>query len=245
MLGEIYGGAFSADLISAAPGQDEAALLRGIETLLRYNPAHISLYDLTLEENTPIYKNVMSGKVRLPPLEKAESLWIAGRDFLEDNAYAQYEVSNFAKDGRRSVHNLVYWRMGCWLGAGPSASGTMIHESPGGAYGERRVVDPDARRYVSDSARILVEKLDSEALIKESFLMGFRCTSGPDEDLFKKRFKLPIESLAPETFSAWRERGLMREEAAALNGKGLLMLNRFLTDCFLEMESTMNLLGGF
>lgn len=241
MLAEIYSGAFSADLISALPGQDEAALFRDIETLLRYNPAHISLYDLTLEENTPLYKNVMLGKVRPPPREKAESLWIAGRDFLENSAYAQYEVSNFAKEGCRSVHNLVYWRMGCWLGAGPSASGTMIYEIPGGVYGERRVVEAGAGSYVSDSARVFVEKLDGGTLIRESFLMGFRCTSGPDEDLFKKRFNRSIESFAPGAFSVWRGRGLMREDAAALNGEGLLMLNSFLADCFLEIEKTIDM----
>jgi oxygen-independent coproporphyrinogen-3 oxidase len=238
MLGEIYPDAFSADLISALPGQDEAAALRDIETLLRYKPAHVSLYDLMLEENTPLYKNVMSGSVTLPSLEKAVKVWIAGRDFLQDRGYLQYEVSNFARDGYLSIHNLVYWRMGNWLGAGPSASGTVIHRRRGGVYGERRTVSADAGSYAFDSAPVFVEKLDREALIKETFLMGFRCAGGPDEDLFKKRFKRPIESFAPVTFSAWRERGLLREETLALNGKGLLLLNRFLADCFLEMENT-------
>ncbi|MDR2097542.1 MAG: radical SAM family heme chaperone HemW [Spirochaetaceae bacterium] len=239
LLAGIYQGAFSADLISALPGQDEASLLGDIETLLPYGPAHISLYDLTLEENTPLHKNVMLGCVALPPPEKAENLWIAGRDLLEAKGYAQYEVSNFAKSGGRCLHNLVYWRMGCWLGAGPSASGTVIYETPDGVYGERRVTEPCAVRYASEAdARFFVERLDRGALIKESFLMGFRCTCGPDGNLFKKRFNRPVESLAPETFRLWRERGLMSEDAAALNSEGLLLLNRFLTDCFLEMDKS-------
>ncbi|MDR2803977.1 MAG: radical SAM family heme chaperone HemW [Treponema sp.] len=239
LLSDIYKDAFSADLISGLPAQDEGALPRDIETLLRYRPAHISLYDLTLEENTPLYKNVISGKLPLPPPEKAEKLWIEGRNILENNGYAQYEVSNFAREGKRSLHNIVYWRMGQWIGAGTSASGTMVYDNAGGVYGERRVISASVSRYITDSApQIFVERLDRLTLIKESFLMGFRYIDGPDEILFSKRFGRTVESLAPQTLLAWREKGMMGDGKIALNGQGLLMLNRFLTDCFLEMDRT-------
>ncbi|MDR0382374.1 MAG: coproporphyrinogen III oxidase family protein [Spirochaetaceae bacterium] len=252
LLNEAYGGSFSADIISGLPCQDEAALLRDIETLVSYGPTHLSLYDLTLEKNTPLYRDVMSQTVTLPPPETAECLWIAGRDFLEAAGYPQYEVSNFAPVGNRSAHNIVYWRMGSWLGAGPSASGTVIMEGVQGDAGKntnagnctetsglRRTVKPCVKSYVSGATDgILVETLDRAALIKETFLMGFRYIEGPDAELFKNRFGSPIESLVPETLDRWRSDGKMGGAGLALNRDGLLMLNRFLTDCFIELDGT-------
>jgi oxygen-independent coproporphyrinogen-3 oxidase len=242
LLREAYGGAFSADIISGLPFQDTAALRRDIETLLTYNPAHVSLYDLTLEENTPLYQNVISSKVILPPPEAAEKLWIFGRDFLETNGYTQYEVSNFAPDGKRSAHNIIYWRMGGWLGAGPSASGTIITDGDGSSetHGLRRMVNASVKNYVSNlEPDVSTEPLDRNTLIKESFLMGFRYIEGPDAELFKKRFGCGIENLVPETLRVWRDSGKMQNGARALNKDGLMMLNRFLTDCFIELDRSL------
>ncbi|MDR3355817.1 MAG: coproporphyrinogen III oxidase family protein [Spirochaetaceae bacterium] len=238
LLGEAYGGAFSADLISGLPGAGESVLLRDIETLLRYGPAQVSLYDLSVEENTPLYRNVAASKLSLPQADEAARIWIAGRDFLEAAGYPQYEVSAFAPEGKRSAHNIVYWRMGNWLGAGPSASGTLIRDGGGGeARGLRRTVAADLRGYLSeDGPEVLVEELDRDTLIRESFLMGFRYIEGPDTALFQKRFGCPIESLAGETFSRWREHGKMRDGLCALNREGLLMLNKFLTECFIDID---------
>ena len=237
LLSEVYGGAFSADLISGLPRQDEAALLRDMETLLRYRPAHVSLYDLTVEEGAPLHRRIASSKVALPDAEEAERLWIAGRDFLEAAGYPQYEVSNFAPDAKRSRHNIVYWRMGGWLGAGPSASATIIRDGGGEVSGLRRTVKPDVRRYVGESVPpVLAEHLDRDTLIKESFLMGFRYIEGPDEALFRRRFGCTPESLVPETLARWRDGGNMRSGLCALGRDGLLMLNRVLTECFIEMD---------
>ena len=243
LLSGLYGGAFSADLISGLPRQDEAALLRDIETLLRYGPAHVSLYDLTVEENTPLYRRIASSKLTLPPPEEAARLWIAGRDFLEAAGYLQYEVSSFAPDGKRSRHNIVYWRMGGWLGAGPSASGTIIRDDDGEASGIRRAVKADVHRYLCESGPVVLsEHLDRDTLIRESFLMGFRYVEGPDAALFQRRFGCTPESLVPETIARWRSGGKMRDGGSmqsglcALNRDGLLMLNGFLTECFIEMD---------
>ena len=238
LLREAYGGSFSADLISGLPGQDEAALLRDIGMLLHYGPAHVSLYDLTVEEGTPLHRKAAGSKVSLPSADEAARLWIAGRDFLEAAGYPQYEVSNFAPDGNRSSHNIVYWRMGGWLGAGPSASGTIIRDSGAEVVrGIRRAVAADVHRYVSgEGPEVLVEHLDRAALIRESFLMGFRYIEGPDAALFQKRFGCEMESLVPETLAKWRDGGKMREGLCALNREGLLMLNSFLKECFIEMD---------
>ncbi|GHU60028.1 hypothetical protein FACS189444_6500 [Spirochaetia bacterium] len=78
-----YGGSFSADLMAGLPEQDESRILRDIEKLLRFNPAHVSLYSLTLAEDTPLEENLRLKRVHLPDPDTADRLWLAGRDTLE------------------------------------------------------------------------------------------------------------------------------------------------------------------
>ena len=77
--------------------------------------------------------------------------------------------------------------------------------------------------------------MDTSTLIKETFLMGFRYIEGPDEALFRRRFKRDIESCIPNTIGAWRDRGLLRQDKAALTKEGLLFLDRFLIEAFGEL----------
>jgi oxygen-independent coproporphyrinogen-3 oxidase len=231
---------FSADLISGLPFQDEAVLLRDVETLLAFEPAHVSLYALTVEEGTPLFERAqgLRAGTGLPPAEEADRLWLAGRDALERSGYAQYEVSNFCLPGKRSVHNIRYWRMENWLALGPAASGTLINDTDG--TGRRYTVaagvdawltrDPDAPPPVTE------ESLDRLTLMKETLLMGFRFIEGPDEALFLRRFGRGIGKAIPGTIAAWRGRGLFRNDRAALTREGLLFLDPFLVDAFRELE---------
>jgi oxygen-independent coproporphyrinogen-3 oxidase len=221
----LFPGAFSADLISGLPAQDEAILLKDIAALLAYEPAHVSLYALTTETKLPF----------APPDDEADRLWLLGRDALENSGYAQYEVSNFARPGKRSRHNIRYWRMENWLGIGPAASGTLINDETGA--GRRYTVRADAEAYLKDFSwdSAAIEELDPLTLIKESFLMGFRYVEGPDRALFKTRFGKEPEAFIPRTAERWRKRGLMDGGKPALNREGLLLLNPFLLEAFAEL----------
>jgi oxygen-independent coproporphyrinogen-3 oxidase len=233
---EIFPGAFSADIISGLPFQDEKVLLRDLEKLLSYGPAHVSLYALTVGEGTPLAKR--SG---LPLPDEAARLWIRGRDFLEEAGYGQYEVSNFCLPGKESRHNIRYWRMENWLGLGPGASGTFIDDGNGGGgtCGLRRAVVPDADLWLGGNTEGLEteEALDTFTLIKETVLMGFRYLWGPDTALFRRRFTRDIDRVIGRTMARWRERGLMRPDRATLTRAGLLLLDRFVIEAFEEMES--------
>ena len=81
------------------------------------------------------------------------------------------------------------------------------------------------------------ENLDALTLIKETLLMGFRLRRGPDNAMFKQRFKKDIEEYIPCTIKKWRKAGQLEQDRTALSGDGLLLLNTFLTDAFLELES--------
>jgi oxygen-independent coproporphyrinogen-3 oxidase len=177
----------------------------------------------------------------LPSTDEADRLWLAGRDLLLEAGFEQYEVSNFAKPGCRCQHNIRYWRMKNWLGIGPAASGTIIDDASG--TGRRFTVPDDVDLWFASQAHgtDCEEFLDTLTLMKETFLMGFRFTEGPDAELFSRRFGCSIEETIPETLENWRNRGLLRirsgQNPLGLTGEGLLFLNSFLLDVFTEIDS--------
>jgi oxygen-independent coproporphyrinogen-3 oxidase len=230
LVSALFPGAFSADLISGLPGQDETVLMQDIETLLAFSPAHVSLYALTADPKLP----------GSPSDDEADRLWFQGRDALEEAGYVQYEVSNFSLPGKRSQHNIRYWHMENWLGLGPAASGTVIDDRTG--TGRRYTVEADADVYLTSTLLKnadginTVEFLDRLTLIKETFLMGFRYTEGPDRELFTIRFGADMETFIPQTLERWRKWGFLDGEKTALNRDGLSLLNSFLLDVFEELE---------
>ncbi|GHV06774.1 coproporphyrinogen III oxidase [Spirochaetia bacterium] len=248
LVSEIFGGNFSADLIAGLPAQDETVLLRDIEKLLSFRPAHVSLYALTVEEGTPLFeaqaaKKICSAAAQIPAFDEADRLWIAGRDALEQAGYGQYEVSNFALPGKRSIHNIRYWRMENWLGLGAAASGTIFDEDaegPPAGTGRRFTYPADTGPWLDHKSGALipvdVEELDRLTLMKETFLMGFRSVEGPDPALFEKRFGITLEKAIPRTLAKWRGRGLLQTNKVALTKEGLLLLDPFLIDVFREIE---------
>jgi coproporphyrinogen III oxidase-like Fe-S oxidoreductase len=145
-----------------------------------------------------------------------------------------------------------------WLALGPAASATIIGDSPSPAgvqianngrgpdgparriFARRYTVLPDTEAWLNRPRDapppILEERADAETLIKDTFLMGFRCIEGPDPVLFERRFGLTIEAAIPETLARWRARGLVEPDKTALNRNGLLLLNPFLVDVFTELE---------
>jgi len=216
--------ALCADLITGLPYQSEKIVIDDIKRLLDCSPVHVSLYSLILEKETPLYKKVKTKAVAIPTDDGADALWLAGKEALEKAGLRHYEVSNFAKDGKRCLHNMRYWRMEGWLGAGPAASGTIVNEETGTA--KRFTFAPDLPRYIKEPLvhGAIYEELDKTALLKESLLMGYRCCEGPDAELFKKRFGFSIEDCIPQTLKRWKGRDKM------------LFLNSFLTEAFVELE---------
>ena len=236
-----FPGAFSGDLMSGLPFQDEKVLLDDISALLAYKPAHVSFYALTVEAETPLSNARPSF---LPAPDEADRLWLCGRDTLEKSGYSQYEVSNFCKAGSESRHNIRYWLMQNWLALGPAASGTIIDDETGTGF---RYTNPqDVDLWLSGKVNLFsassrkggesCEKLDSLTLIKETFLMGFRYIEGPDEELFQRRFRRGIDDFIPETLAAWRKRGLLQNGKIALTKEGFLFLDPFLACAFKELE---------
>ena len=252
LAARLFPGALCADLIAGLPFQTPGALENDAKLLLGFGPAHVSLYSLTLEPETVLGGRVFaaaggeegSSKLGLPTEDEADGLWIAGRDMLEAAGLSQYEVSNFALPGRACVHNLRYWRMESWLGAGPAASGTVIDETPDGSRpaSARRFSYPrDAAGYLAAPRPLITgcavsERLSGSELMRDTLLMGFRHREGPDAQSFERRFGLGIGECIPETVARWRGRGFFGSEGFAPSREGLLFVNGFLRDAFAELE---------
>lgn len=234
MVQRVFGTAFSVDLITGLPFQDNAILLKDIETLLAYQPEHVSLYALTLEPDTLLARMAQQDKRLLPAPERADALYIAARDALEQTGYSQYEVSNFALNNKHGAHNIRYWRMENWLGLGPAASSTIIDDDSG--TGIRYTWERDVDAYLAGSAP-LVERLDQLTLMKETLLMGFRYIDGPDLALFQKRFGQPLEASIPCSLAVWQSLLVSSPSRCALSKDGLLLLDRFLLDIFSELDA--------
>ncbi|MDR0527522.1 MAG: radical SAM family heme chaperone HemW [Spirochaetaceae bacterium] len=213
------------DLISGLPQQDFDSIYFDIQKLLCYNPAHISLYELILEEGTALFRKTREKKITLPTVEEREALWFYAASLLHEAGFEQYEVSAFARAEKFCIHNIRYWQMQNWLGVGRSASGTIIDDE---ACAGVRVCDGK------------VEKLGRETLLKETIMMGFRCIKGIDEALFKKRFKQPLSFYIPKTLAAWRAKGFLQSGNTAPKQSGLLWVNAIARDAFNELSALSN-----
>ena len=115
----------SCDLIYAVPGLEMERWRATLDTVLRLGPDHISCYELTVEEGTPLHVRVSRGEVRPVAAEAALSQHWEAADRLTAGGLLQYEVSNFARPGMESRHNLTYWRNQPYLAAGVGAHGHL------------------------------------------------------------------------------------------------------------------------
>ncbi|MCT7665184.1 radical SAM family heme chaperone HemW [Shinella kummerowiae] len=171
----------SFDLIYARPNQTVEEWDRELKEAVSYAVDHLSLYQLTIEEGTPFYGLHKAGKLIVPDGEHSAVLYEATQEITEREGMPAYEVSNHARPGSESRHNLTYWRYGDYVGIGPGAHGRL---TTGGAKiataTERRpegwleLVEAEGHGMIDQ------ELLEREAQSDELLLMGLRLKEGID-----------------------------------------------------------------
>ena len=109
------------DLIIGLPNQTLNNIKGSLEKIINLNPEHISVYSLILEEGTHLYNQYKNNKIFLPSEDKERKMYWYVKQFLEDNGYIHYEISNFAKNGYESKHNLDCWNQEEYIGFGVAA----------------------------------------------------------------------------------------------------------------------------
>ncbi|WP_425475355.1 radical SAM family heme chaperone HemW [Shinella oryzae] len=171
----------SFDLIYARPNQTVAEWDLELKEAVSYAVDHLSLYQLTIEEGTPFYGLHKAGKLIVPDGEQSAVLYEATQEITEREGMPAYEVSNHARPGCESRHNLTYWRYGDYVGIGPGAHGRL---TTGGAKiataTERK---PEAWLGLVEAeghGMIEQELLEREAQADELLLMGLRLKEGVD-----------------------------------------------------------------
>ena len=228
----------SLDLIYGLPGQDLASWRDTLEQVLSLEPEHLSVYGLKVEEGTPLAARVERGE-RLPDDDLQADMYLWAVERLAQAGYAQYEISNFARSGFQSRHNLRYWMMSPYLGFGPGA-----HSDFGG---RRYSFVRDLERYISgvlDGGSVI----DSSELIPERergseyLMLRLRTTHGIEEWEYRRTYFMnfdPLESLLLKfEQQGWAERDGRRWR---LTPKGFLVSNQLIGQLLeAQEESTLD-----
>lgn len=180
------------DLMYCLPGQDVAGALADIDAAVELEPEHLSWYHLTLEPNTVFHDRPPPG---LPDENLAADIQDAGAMRLGELGYERYEISAWARDGRRCRHNLNYWQFGDYLAAGAGAHGKIT--TPGGVTRYVRPANPEAyMRSLESLEPIGLSTVAAGDLAFEFMLNALRLPGGFEPGLFEARTGLPASSLA-------------------------------------------------
>jgi len=177
------------DLIYGVPGQSMDVWLSTLRAAVALTPDHLSCYQLTLEEGTPLAERCSRGEVVLPEETVQADFFCNTSKFLEENSYLHYEVSNFARPGRESRHNGKYWNHTHYLGLGPAA-----HSFDGRRrwWNHRSVKTYRENLAAGKTPVIDSELLTDEQLRLEALFLGFRTRKGVDLEGYQRRYHFDL-----------------------------------------------------
>jgi len=199
---------FSFDLIYARPNQTPEAWRAELGAAIGHAAAHLSLYQLTIEPGTWFEKLHRAGKLAVPSEEEARILYEVTQEVCEAHGLPAYEISNHARPGEESRHNLVYWRYGEYAGIGPGAHGRLVTGNARLATATERHPETWLERVERAGHGIVDEEfLTAEAEGDEFLLMGLRLKEGID----------------PTRYAAFSGRPLDEERIRALEAYGFLV----------------------
>ncbi|MGA9794740.1 MAG: radical SAM family heme chaperone HemW [Rhizomicrobium sp.] len=215
----------SLDLIYARPEQTLQQWRAELNEALAFGTEHLSLYQLTIEPATPFATLARTGQLVIPDDDRAAALYELTQELTEKANRPAYEVSNHARPGAESRHNLIYWRYGDYAGVGPGAHGRLT-------IGGKRVATsaeklPERwREKVSREGHGLAEmsKIEPADASREHLLMNLRLSEGLDLAAYRARWNTQLDAAR---IAALSEDGLLRLECDTLTAtpRGRLVLN--------------------
>jgi oxygen-independent coproporphyrinogen-3 oxidase len=202
----------SFDLIFARPGQDVADWRAELRAALSLAADHLSLYQLTIEEGTRFHTLYGRGAFSLPDAELAAALYDETAEVAAGFGLAAYEISNYAKPGGESRHNLSYWRYQDYAGIGPGAHGRLTLGGARIATSRHRGPEVWAERVETQGSGGVREEVLSEAdQAREALLMGLRLAEGIFLPRFLQRTGIALpDAVEPEILAACIAEGYLR-----------------------------------
>lgn len=224
------------DLMIGIPGQKIGDLKNTLQDIIKLEPEHISVYSLIIEENTPIKKMLENGEIKLPDEDLERNMYWYVKNTLELNGYNHYEISNFAKLGKESRHNLNCWNQEEYIGFGVAA-----HSYLNGIRFSNTINVEEYIQHIENNRKeenIQIEESQSLEDKKNEFMMlGFRKIQGVDIARFKEKFIDNPIFLYREKLNKLVEEGLIEVDLnhIKLTNKGIdlanLVFEEFVDDC--------------
>jgi oxygen-independent coproporphyrinogen-3 oxidase len=215
----------SLDLIYARPGQTVDAWQTELHEALSFGTEHLSLYQLTIEPQTPFATQHRQGVFHIPDDDRAAVLFEVTQEVTADAGMPAYEVSNHARPGAESRHNLIYWRYGEYAGVGPGAHGRLRLAGRTMATVCERLPERWRERVVADGhGCVEMNEVPSADGARENLLMSLRLAEGLDLDAYRARWGTAPDS---KRISDLVEEGLVQVDSNRLRAtrRGMLVLN--------------------
>ncbi len=203
----------SFDLIYARPEQTLEAWQNEIKQAVHFGFKHLSMYQLTIEEGTVFYKK----QVEAAEEDTAREMYLFTNQYLQENGYPQYEVSNYAKNGFQSRHNLLYWRGDDYLGIGKSAHGRL----------------KIGNKFYALTHRHQEEEISASDRAEELIIMGLRLNEGISKEKFYNVCGIKLaDFINQKNLSDLKAEKLIEETKTHLfaTNEGRLVLNKLIED---------------
>ena len=220
----------SLDLIYARPDQSDAAWREELKQALAFGTDHLSLYQLTIEPETPYALLHRNGSLKIPDDDLAAGLYETTQELTQAAGLPAYEVSNHARAGQESRHNLIYWRYGDYAGVGPGAHGRA---NLGGQRTATAAIKlPERwRDTVSKNGHGFSEltPVSNDEAAREHLLMNLRLAEGLDLAGYEKRWGAKPDA---EKIAALKNQGFLTLDGDTLTAtpSGRLLLNRVIEE---------------
>lgn len=220
----------SVDLMFGIPDQTPRSLLQSIDYVTRLHPDHISLYDLKIEEGTPYAR--IADRLNLPDEDTEFDMYRAAIEMMDRRGYKQYEISNFARPGKQSRHNLKYWNCEEYLGFGPGAhsyfNSTRFSFCRNIQDYMKGVSDPVSRVNMTEG----LEQITGKAQLGEYIMLRLRLSDGISVSEVARRYGVDFISLYGKKAEKYIKYGYMihRGDRFALTTQGMFISNYILSD---------------
>jgi len=220
----------SLDLIYARPDQSDAAWRDELKQALSFGTDHLSLYQLTIEPETPYALLHRNGQLKIPDEDLAAGLYETTQELTQAAGLPAYEVSNHARRGQESRHNLIYWRYGDYAGVGPGAHGRL--DLNGRRTATAAIKLPERwRDAVMKIGHGFADRtpISNEEAAREHLLMNLRLSEGLDLAGYQKRWGRGLEAAK---IAALASEGFVERQGERLTAtpKGRLLLNRVIEE---------------
>ena len=215
----------NADLMFGLPRQNLDQWRRTLDVVLAEQPDHLSIYGLILEPRTLLERRVRQGADLLPTDDDAAAMYEAARELLSASGYVHYEISNWARPGHHSRHNLTYWRHDPYLGLGMGAHSYVDNVRFANLRGLRPYLDRLAKKQLPTAHR---EPIDAARARADAAMLGLRLVEGIDLAAFDQRFGGNLAADHAEAIERFAALGLLEIAAGRLRvtPRGFLLANQ-------------------